>query len=511
MLFADIEFDKELFSAANKLRGRIAPSEYKNYVLPLLFLKFLSLKHKHRKMEILERIEDKSEDKKDKKEIQKVLENKAEYTKVNVFYIPQEASWEYLLENADSESIKELIDNAMTILESEYDELKDALPKIYKNSNIPNEVVSDIIKLFSQEIFSTHNGRNVDLLGRVYEYFISNFASTEGNRGGEFFTPSSIVKLLVAMLEPIKGTVYDPACGTGGMFIQSNKYSENSENLTFIGQEQNELTIKLAKMNGILHGIFPKIKQGDTLLNDQFPDLKAETVISNPPFNMKDWGAERLSLDDRRLIGPVTNSNANYMWIQHFLHHLKDGGLAGFVIANGALTSNQAAEKSVRKYLVNNDYVDCVVQLPEKMFFGTGIPSALIFLSKNRDGSNNHARREKEILFINASSLGTLVNKKSRIFSEDEVKTIADIYHSFKFYNNEAYSESGFYSKVHIDEIIEKEYKITPSLYTGIKEESENEIGFNQVVEEYKLLLEEQFKQSHILQMKILKNLEDLL
>ncbi|MEF7663792.1 class I SAM-dependent DNA methyltransferase [Bacillus thuringiensis] len=508
MLFADIEFDKELFSAANKLRGRIAPSEYKNYVLPLLFLRFLSLKYEHRKMEILQRIEDKSED---KKEIQKILENKAEYTKVDVFYIPQEASWDYLLENADNEKIKELIDSAMEILETEYDELKDVLPKIYKNSNIPNEVVSEIIKLFSQEIFSTHNGRNVDLLGRVYEYFISNFASTEGNRGGEFFTPSSIVKLLVAMLEPIKGTVYDPACGTGGMFIQSNKYSENSENLTFIGQEQNELTIKLAKMNGILHGIFPEIKQGDTLLNDRFPDLKAETIISNPPFNMKDWGAERLPLDDKRLIGPVTNSNANYMWIQHFLHHLKDGGLAGFVIANGALTSNQAAEKSVRKYLINNDYVDCVVQLPEKMFFGTGIPSALIFLSKNRDGSNNYAKREKEILFINASSKGKLISKKNRIFSDDEVKEIADIYHSFKLNNSETYFQSGFYSKVHIDDIVETEYKLTPSLYTGIKEESENEVAFSQAVEEYKLLLEEQFKQSHELQMKILKNLEDLI
>ena len=312
------------------------------------------------------------------------------------------------------------------------------------------------------------------------------------------------------MLEPIKGTVYDPACGTGGMFIQSNQYSKNNHNLTFVGQEQNELTIKLAKMNGILHGIYPEIRQGDTLLNDRYPDLKAEIVISNPPFNMKDWGAERLPLNDKRLIGPITKSNANYMWIQHFLYHLKDGGLAGFVIANGALTSNQAAEKSVRKFLVDNDYIDCIVQLPEKMFFGTGIPSTLVFLSKNRKGSNNHANREKEVLFIDASSKGTLVGKKNRIFSDDEIKEIADIYHSFKFSNNDSYFQSGYYKKVGIETIVENDYKLTSSLYSGVKEDTEVEIPFNELIIQYKAILEQQFEASNRLQQKIIDNLNNL-
>ncbi|AIM16525.1 Type I DNA methyltransferase subunit M.BstXI [Bacillus sp. X1(2014)] len=511
MIFADIEFEKELFSAANKLRGKIAPSEYKHYVLPLIFLRYLSLKYQQRRNEIQQQINDSRDHKKNQDEVLKILEDRTEYTKVNVFYIPEKASWEYLLKNSENDKIKEMIDSAMEILENEYDELKGVLPKIYKNSNIPNEVISDLLKLFSQEVFSAHDGRNVDLLGRVYEYFISNFATTEGTRGGEYFTPSSIVKLLVAMLEPIKGTVYDPACGTGGMFIQSNKYRENNHNLCFVGQEQNELTIKLAKMNGILHGINPEIRQGDSLLNDRYPELKAEIVISNPPFNMKDWGAERLPLNDKRLIGPVTNSNANYMWIQHFLYHLKDGGLAGFVIANGALTSNLAAEKIVRKHLIDNDYVDCVVQLPEKMFFGTGIPSALVFLSKNRNGSNGHAKREKEVLFIDASDKGTLVGKKNKIFLDDEIKEIADLYHSFKFLNDNDYNHSGFYKKVNIEKIVENDYKLTPTLYVGVKEETEMEKPFREMIIEYKAILEQQFEESNKLQQKILKNLEGLL
>ncbi|WP_332236831.1 type I restriction-modification system subunit M [Sporolactobacillus sp. KGMB 08714] len=509
MIVADIEFEKELFSVANKLRGMIAPSEYKNYVLPLIFLRYLSLKYEQRRDEINQQLIN-SKYSKDQIENEKILEDRTEYLKENVFYIPIKARWNYLQKNANGDKIKEIIDSAMEILESEYKELEGVLPKIFKGSNIPNEVISELIKLFSEQIFSAHDGRDVDLLGRVYEYFISNFASTEGNRGGEFFTPSSIVKLLVAMLEPTSGTVYDPACGSGGMFIQSQQLNKFRSNLKFIGQEQNELTIKMARMNGILHGIFPNIKQGDTLLNDQFPKLKAETVISNPPFNMKDWGADRISKTDQRLVGPVTNSNANYMWIQHFLYHLKDGGLAGFVIANGALTSNQIAEKSVRKYLINNDFVDCVVQLPEKMFFSTRIPSALIFLSKNRNGNFECASRTKEVLFIDASGRGSLINKKNRVFSDEEIEEIAKVYHSFKFNNDNRYVQKGFCKKINTETIIENNYKLTPTLYTGIEIKVEKEPPFKQVVGEYKAKLKQQFEESNKLQKKIIKNLDDL-
>jgi type I restriction enzyme M protein len=513
MINADIEFEKELFSTANKMRGKIAPSEYKHYVLPLIFLRYLSLKYEKRKeeMEQLATVVDSDYYRMTEEDFQNALEDPKEYSKVNVFFIPKEARWNNLLRWAESPDIKNIIDHAMEVLEEKYYVLKGVIPKIYSKSNIPTEVITGLIKTFSMDIFKKHEGRNVDLLGRVYEYFISNFASTEGQRGGEYFTPSSIVKLLVTMLEPNNGIVYDPACGSGGMFIQSDIYCRNSHNLIFMGQEQNELTIKLSRMNGILHGIYPEIKQGDTLLNDCFPDLKADKIISNPPFNMRDWGAEKIADDDPRLIGGVTNNNANYMWIQHFLYHLKDGGDAGFVIANGALTTSLAIEKNIRKHLIDNNYIDCVVQLPEKMFFGTAIPSALIFLSKNRGGTNGFANREGEVLFIDASSKGTLIGKKHKVFSESDNNDISSIYLSYKKENNDDYFMQGISKKVSINSVIENDYKLTPSIYTGIEKIDRENIDFNEELSKYLTILNEQFSKSVILNEKIIFELGELI
>lgn len=261
-----------------------------------------------------------------------ISEDRDLYRAENVYFVPEESRWSYIVKNAKQPNIKEILDIAMKRLEEENPELDGILPRIYQSSNLPAENVSGLIEIFSRDVFSAKDERSVDILGRTYEYFISSFASSEGNRGGEFFTPSSIVQLLVAMLEPISGKVFDPACGSGGMFIQSEDYAPRKRELSFYGQENVTTTVRLGKMNVLLHGINADIRLGDSLLNDQFPDLKADYVIANPPFNQKDWGAERVSKDDPRLIGPVTNSNANYMWMQHFLYHLSNKGTAGFVM-----------------------------------------------------------------------------------------------------------------------------------------------------------------------------------
>lgn len=332
---ADIDFQKDLFDAANKMRGSVAPSDYKHYVLPLIFLRYLSNKYELRRLTLEQMVTDPSSDwyTEDKETQSVIIEDRDQYMSENVFFVPEEARWSYIMQQAKQPNIKEIIDNAMKRIEEENPELEGMLPRIYQGSNIPVENVSGLIEIFSRDAFSANNRGSVDVLGRTYEYFIGSFASSEGNRGGEFFTPSSIVQLLVAMLEPIEGKVFDPACGSGGMFIQSEEYAPRKHALSFYGQENVTTTVRLGKMNVLLHGMNADIRLGDSLLNDQFPDLKADYVIANPPFNQKDWGAERVAKNDPRLIGPITNSNANYMWMQHFLYHLNDRGTAGFVMA----------------------------------------------------------------------------------------------------------------------------------------------------------------------------------
>lgn len=335
---ADIDFQKDLFDAATRMRGSITPSDYKHYVLPLIFLRYVSLRFDKRREQVEVMVNDpESIWYSDNQEVREsILNDPDQYKSENVFMVPEEARWSYLVEKANDSNIKGILDNAMKLIEQENPELEGVLPRIFQGSNLPSDNVAGLIEIFSRDVFSARHEDSVDVLGRTYEYFIGNFASSEGNRGGEFFTPSSIVKLLVAMMEPIEGTVFDPACGSGGMFIQSEVYSERKNALSFYGQENVETTLRLGKMNVLLHGMNAEIRLGDSLLNDQYPDLKADYVIANPPFNVDTWGAERISKDDPRLIGPVTNANANYMWMQHFLYHLKEGGTAGYVMANGA-------------------------------------------------------------------------------------------------------------------------------------------------------------------------------
>ncbi|MBM7571573.1 type I restriction-modification system subunit M [Aquibacillus albus] len=509
---ADIDFQKDLFDAATNMRGSVAPADYKHYVLPLIFLRYLSNRFAIRKEEIDSLVKDPNSDwyVPDEETQQVIKEDPDMYMAENVYVVPEESRWSYILKNAKQPNIKEILDNAMKRLEEENPDLEGMLPRIFQGSNLPAENVSGLIEIFSRDVFSANDDRSVDVLGRVYEYFISEFASTEGQRGGEFYTPYSVVSLLVRMLEPIKGTVLDPACGSGGMFIQSEEYSPRRHELSFYGQENVTTTARLGKMNVLLHGLNADIRLGNSLLDDKFSDLKADYVIANPPFNQDGWGADRISNDDPRLIGPVTDSNANYMWMQHFFHHLNDTGSAGYVMANGAMTTNAKGERPVREWFVDNGYIDCIVALPEKLFLSTGIPVCLFFLSKNRDGKGEYRERRNEILFIDARQKGSLVSRKQKALSEDEIENIAKVYRNFKFDKEKVEDVPGFCKVASIDVVKEKDYKLTPGIYVGTEEVKVDGIPFEEKMEELRTTLFEQFEESNRLQDKIKKDLEGL-
>lgn len=508
---ADIDFERELFEAANRMRGSIAPADYKHVVLPLIFLRYVSVRFDQRRSELIQMVRDpKSDWFTDDPQMQEViLADPDQYQAERVYILPPESHWSYLVQNAKQPNIKELIDQAMKKLEEANPSLAGVLPRIYQSSNLPSENLASLIEIFSRDIFFNPES-SVDVLGRVYEYFIGNFANSEGSRGGEFFTPASIVKLLVAMLEPMEGTVFDPACGSGGMFIQSEMYTPNKHALSFYGQESIDQTIRLGKMNILLHGIDAEIRQGDSLLQDQYADQKFDFVISNPPFNQKLWGADRVSKQDSRLIGPVTDGNANYMWIQHFLHHVKSGGTAGFVMANGAMTTNTTGEKEVRQRLIEEGYVDCIVLMPDKLFFTTGIPCALFFLSKSRNGEKGFRVRKDEILFIDARKKGSMVSRKQKVFSDEEIQGIAGIYHAFKSVDSEYQDIAGLCKVAILEEVLKNDYKLTPGVYVGTEVGEVDDVPFEVKMEELTKRLEIQFSESVTLQSRILEQLRSL-
>ncbi|MCI2255530.1 type I restriction-modification system subunit M [Domibacillus sp. PGB-M46] len=524
-LKADIDFTKDLFDAANKLRGSVAPSEYKNFVLPLIFLRYLSLRYERRREELEALVSNPNSDwyMEDLKMREEVLSDEDQYRSERVYILPNKANWSYIIANAKQPTIKKLLDEAMTLIEEANPELEGVLPRnIYQASNIPAESIAGLIEVFSRDVFG-NNSEAIDVLGATYIYFISEFASSEGQRGGEFFTPASIVKLLVAMLEPLSGTLFDPACGSGGMFVQSEDYTPNKHSLSFYGQENVDMTLRLGKMNVLMHGINADIRLGNSLLNDQFlikhedgsfEPIQFDHVIANPPFNLKDWGAERVSKQDPRLIvkheKALNNTNANYMWMQHFLWHLAPGGTAGYVMANGAMTTNSSGEKEVRQKLVEDSYIDCIVQLPEKLFYGTGIPCCLFFLSKNRKGENGFRDRRNEILFIDARKKGIMVNRRQRAFTQEDIDTITTIYHAYKTGEGECEYVQGFCKVATIEDVKGNDYKLTPGIYVGAEEIEMDDIPFEEKMEELMITLTEQFEESNRLQEKIKKGLEGL-
>ena len=473
-----VALTKELFQAAITLRGSVEPADYKRYVLPIIFLRFLSLRYDRRRAELEALVADKKSDYFGDK---KAIHDPDEYRRMGAFVIPEAARWENLRKAAQADDIKVKLDDVLESLETKYpDKLKGLLPRIYGGSNLDAVSVRGLINLFSKDIFEAdHDGD--DLIGRVYEYFIGEFASSEGKRGGEYFTPVSIVKTLVAMLEPEKGVVFDPCCGSGGMFVQSDLFTKHSHQLSFVGQESKDFTYRLCRMNLFIHGLDANIQLGNSYFDDKHATLKADYVLANPPFNDgskgdSGWGADRIADKDPRLTlsgqkMPLSPGCANTMWMLHFLSHLKDGGTAGFVMATGELSNGETARLEVRKALINQDYVDCIVQLTGQLFANTQIPCSLWFLSKNRNGGSGYRQRKGEVLFIDGRKLGTLIpgSRKQKQLSADDVERVATIYRQFK--RSAAPDEARAFCRVATtDEIRASGYALSCGRYVGSAE-----------------------------------------
>ena len=486
------DIQSKLWAAADKLRGNISSSDYKYVVLGLIFLKYISdaFEAQYRKAE--------SEN--------YDPEDRDYYLADNVFWVPKEARWEHLVANAKQPTIGVLIDEAMDAVERDNASLKGVLPKNYAREALDKRRLGELIDLFTNMTFQSDNSK--DLLGQVYEYFMGMFADSEGKHGGEFYTPRSIVKLLVDMLEPYSGRVYDPACGSGGMFVQSERFVEEHSgrlgDIAIYGQELNETTWRLAKMNMAIRGIDADIRRGDSFHEDRFPDLKADYIIANPPFNISDWGQELLQNDIRWKYGVPPKGNANYGWIQHMIHHLSPKGTAGFVLANGSMSSQSSGEGEIRKKLLEADMVDAIVTLPSQLFFNTGIPACLWFVSRDR------ANRSGKTLFIDGRNLGKMINRRNRELTEEDIARVAKAYHDFKTQNGEYQDVAGFAKVATLDEIKEHDYVLTPGRYVGSEEVEEDDEAFAEKMERLKADLNEQFAKSHELEAKIKENLEGL-
>jgi type I restriction enzyme M protein len=475
---------KELWQAAVTLRGSIEPADYKRYVLPIIFLRFLSLRYEKRRAELEALVADKkSEYFGDKK----ALEDRDEYRSAGAFVIPLDARWDNIRKNAQADDIKVRLDDILELLEKQYPEkLRGLLPRIYAGSNMSAESLRGLINLFSKDVFTLDHGGE-DLIGRVYEYFIGEFASSEGKRGGEYFTPVSIVNTLVAMLEPTKGVVLDPCCGSGGMFVQSDLFTKHNQQLSFFGQESKDFTYRLCRMNLFIHGVDGNIQLGNSYTDDKHLTLKADYVLANPPFNdgskgENGWGADKIADKDPRLVlgnerMPLSPRNANTMWILHFLSHVNEGGTAGFVMATGELSNNETARLEVRRALVEQDYVDCIVQLTGQLFANTQIPCALWFLSKSRKGGNGFRKRTGEVLFIDGRKLGTLItgSRKQKQLSSDEVERIASTYRQFRR-KSKPEEVPGFSKVVALDEIRAHRYALASGRYVGTPDNDDEEL-----------------------------------
>jgi type I restriction enzyme M protein len=507
---------KELWNAAVALRGSIEPADYKRYVLPLIFLRFLSLRYEQRVSEINAEIADPQSDlfTTDKQLAREIREDPDNFKKKNVFLVPEQARWDNIVKIARADDIKLRLDNILALLEKTFPKLKGLLPPIYAGSNLDRESIAGLINLFSKDVFRSEAG-GVDMLGRVYEYFIGEFANSEGKRGGEYFTPLSIVRTLVAMLEPEEGKVFDPCCGSGGMFVQSDVFAHHSGRLAFYGQESKDFTYRLCRLNLFIHGLDADIRLGNSYTNDQHADLKADYVLANPPFNdgakgENGWGGRFIDKIDARLRLPnetnplpLAPRNANTMWILHFLAHLKDhsarqaGGLTGFVMATGELSNSETARLAVRKALVESGYVDCVVTLTGQLFANTQIPCALWFLSKNREGGHKYRARKDEILFIDGRKLGTLIpgSRKQKQLSPDEIERIAAVYRQFKF-DRAPNPVPGFCAVANIDNVREYNYALTPGRYVGASDDGGEDEPFEERFPALKELLASEINQS---------------
>jgi type I restriction enzyme M protein len=484
---ANLGFEAQMFLAADKLRKNLEPSDYKHVALGLIFLKHISNAFEAKHASLL--AEDPA-----------AAEDPDEYLADAVFWVPKEARWSYLQANAKQPTIGKLIDEAMAAIEAANPGLKGVLPKDYNRPALDKVMLGELIDLVSGIAMGEPSEKARDLLGRVYEYFLGGFAGSEGKRGGEFYTPRSVVRVLVEMLEPYKGRVYDPCCGSGGMFVQSESFVESHGgrvgDIAIYGQESNNTTWRLAKMNLAVRGIDADIRWNNegSFLKDELRDLRFDYILANPPFNVSDWGGERLREDARWTYGVPPASNANYGWLQHILWHLAPGGTAGIVLANGSMSSGQNGEDTIRRAMVEADVVDCMVALPGQLFYSTQIPACLWFLARRKNPVGLRDRRG-EVLFIDTRKLGTLVDRTRREFSADHIAKIAGIYHAWRGEKDAGVYEDvpGICKTATLDEIRSHNHVLTPGRYVGAADIEDDEVPFEERFTALRVQLETQF------------------
>ncbi len=513
---------KKLWKAADKLRKNMDAAEYKHVALGLIFLKYISDAFEEQYQNLVAQISDGADP-----------EDKNEYLAEKVFFVPVTARWNYIQGRATQPTIGKDIDDAMDAIEKDNPSLRGVLPKVFAQEKLDKASLGGLVNLVGSATLGTKEAQSKDLLGQVFEYFLGEFALSEGKKGGQFYTPQSVVKLLVEMLEPYEGRVFDPCCGSGGMFVQSEKFINKhqdyykkkgagaqgiasqlnpTDRISIYGQESNQTTWRLAKMNLSIRGIDSsnvKWNNEGSFLNDLHKDLKADYIIANPPFNDSDWSGELLRDDARwKVLGEQLTppaGNANYAWIQHFLYHLAPTGQAGFVLSKGALTTNTTGEGDIRKALIEKGLVDCIVNLPTKLFLNTQIPACLWFLSRNKT-NGNFRKRENEILFIDARNMGFLINRKNRDLSPENIDLITGTYHSWRNPDGDYEDVPGFCKVATIDEVAKLSYVLTPGRYVGLADE-EDDFNFVERFTSLKAELEKQIAEEADLNKKIADNL----
>ncbi len=501
---ANLGFEAKLWAAADALRNNMDAAEYKHVVLGLIFLKYISDAFEAKHAQLV------AEKKKGADP-----EDPDEYRADNIFWVPPEARWAYLKSMAPQPTIGQLVDDAMTAIERDNTSLKGVLPKDYARPGLDKQRLGQIINLVSDIALGSAADRAKDTLGRVYEYFLSRFASAEGKSGGQFYTPAHVVRVLVEVLAPYKGRVYDPCCGSGGMFVQSEKFIEAHSgklgDISIYGQESNYTTWRLAKMNLALRGIDAQIAHGDTFHADKHPDLKADYVLANPPFNDSDWRGELLKVDKRWVYGVPPAGNANFAWVQHFIHHLAPAGLAGFVLANGSMSSNQSGEGEIRKAIIEADLVDCMIALPGQLFYSTQIPVCLWFLTRNKKNGRFRDRRG-ETLFIDARKLGTMADRVHRELTDEDVAKVAGTYHSWRGDKGAKKYEDmpGFCMAAKLDDIRKHGHVLTPGRYVGAADVEEDSEPFEEKMKRLSKTLREQQAEAAKLDVAIATNLKEL-
>ena len=505
-------YESKLWRMADALRGSMDAAEYKHVVLGLIFLKYISdaFEETHAQLEADDLANP---------------EEKDEYIGRNIFWVPPEARWPYLQGQARQPTIGRLVDDAMAAIERDNPRsLMGVLPKEYARPGLNREILGQIIDLISNIRVGDEESRSKDVLGRIYEYFLSEFASAEGKKGGQFYTPRSVVRLLVEMLEPYNGRVYDPCCGSAGMFVQSvefinahangngnGKESRARADISIYGQESNHTTWRLAKMNLAIRGIEGQIENGDSFHNDRHPDLRADYILANPPFNVSDWDGERLRDDKRWAYGVPPAGNANFAWVQHFLHHLSPSGIAGFVLANGSMSSNQSGEGEIRKNLIEANLVDCMVALPGQLFYSTQIPACLWFLSRGRSNGQHRDCRD-DILFIDARKLGRMADRTHRELTDEDTARIANTYHAWRGEEGlGAYADiPGFCRSAPLEEVRKHGHVLTPGRYVGAEVQEDDGEPFDEKMVRLAAQWREQQAEAARLDVAIAKNLARL-